>query len=104
MHCYSYSAETAEQLLKTGLYFGIGGVITYKNAKKLVRAVEAIPIERIVLETDCPYLTPHPNRGKRNYSGYLPLVIEKLAEIKGMTAEEVAEITWNNAKTLYRII
>ncbi len=103
MHCYSYSAETAEQLLKTGLYFGIGGVITYKNAKKLVRAVEAIPIERIVLETDCPYLTPHPNRGKRNYSGYLPLVIEKLAEIKGLTSEEVAEITWNNAKTLYRI-
>ena len=103
MHCYSYSLETAEQLMKTGLYFGIGGVVTYKNAKKLVRAVEAIPIERIVLETDCPYLTPTPKRGERNYSGYLIHVIEKLAEIKGLTPDEVADITWENAKRLYRL-
>jgi hydrolase, TatD family len=103
MHCYSYSRETAEQLLKTGLYFGIGGVVTYKNAKKLVRAVEAIPIEKIVLETDCPYLPPTPHRGERNYSGYLIHVIEKLAELKGLTADEVAEITWNNACRLYRL-
>ena len=103
MHCYSYSLETAEQLMKTGLYFGIGGVVTYKNAKKLVRAVEAIPIERIVLETDCPYLTPTPKRGERNYSGYLIHVIEKLAEIKGLTPDKVADITWENAKRLYRL-
>lgn len=103
MHCYSYSLETAEQLMKTGLYFGIGGVVTYKNAKKLVRAVEAMPIERIVLETDCPYLTPTPKRGERNYSGYLIHVIEKLAEIKGLTPDEVADITWENAKRLYRL-
>ena len=103
MHCYSYSQETAEQLMKTGLYFGIGGVVTYKNAKKLVRAVEAIPMERIVIETDCPYLTPTPHRGERNYSGYLIHVIEKLAEIKGLTPEEVADITWENAKRLYRL-
>jgi TatD DNase family protein len=103
MHCYSYSMETAEQLLPTGLYFGIGGVVTYKNAKKLVRAVERIPMERIVLETDCPYLTPTPHRGERNYSGYLIHVIEKLAEIKGLTPEEVAAVTWENANRLYRL-
>ena len=103
MHCYSYSAETAEILMKTGLFFGIGGVVTYKNAKKLVRAVEAIPMDRIVLETDCPYLTPTPHRGERNYSGYLIHVIEKLAEIKGLSANEVADITWENAKRLYRL-
>ena len=103
VHCYSYSRETAEILMKTGMYFGIGGVVTYKNAKKLVRAVEAMPMDRIVLETDCPYLTPSPHRGERNYSGYLIHVIEKLAEIKGITPEEVAEITWNNACRLYRI-
>ncbi|MBQ8950925.1 MAG: TatD family hydrolase [Eubacterium sp.] len=103
IHCYSYSRETAEILMKTGMYFGIGGVVTYKNAKKLVRAVEAIPMDRIVLETDCPYLTPTPHRGERNYSGYLIHVIEKLAEIKEISPEEVARITWDNACRLYRI-
>ncbi len=103
LHCYSYSRETAEILMKTGMYFGIGGVLTYKNAKKLVRAVEAIPMDRIVLETDCPYLTPTPHRGERNYSGYLIHVIEKLAEIKSLSADEVADITWENAKRLYRL-
>ena len=103
MHCYSYSKETAEILLKTGLYFGIGGVVTYKNAKKLARAVEAIPMDRIVLETDCPYLAPDPYRGKRNYSGYLTRVVERIAELKGITPEEVAKVTWNNACRLYRL-
>ena len=103
MHCYSYSKETAEILLKTGLYFGIGAVVTYKNAKKLARAVEAIPMDRIVLETDYPYLAPDPYRGKRNYSGYLTRVVERIAELKGITPEEVAKVTWNNACRLYRL-
>lgn len=76
-----------------GFYFGFGGVVTFKNAKKAVEAVEAIPIEKILLETDCPYMAPEPNRGKRNYSGYLPYVAERIAQIKQMTAQEVIDIT-----------
>lgn len=103
MHCYSYSKETAEILLKKGFYFGIGGVVTFKNAKKLVEAVEAIPLDRILLETDCPYLAPEPFRGKRNDSSLIEYVIQKIAEIKCITPEEVENTTWANACRFYGI-
>ena len=101
VHCYSYSEEMSREFLKMGFYFGIGGVVTFKNSKKLKRAVESIPISNIVLETDSPYLTPSPYRGERNNSGYLPYVVSEIARLKGMTEEEVAEITYENACRLY---
>lgn len=82
-------------------YFGIGGVLTFKNAKKLIEAANVIPLERIVLETDCPYLAPVPNRGKRNDSSNIQYVIEKLADIKGVTKEQIAEVTYQNACRVY---
>ena len=103
IHCFSASAEMAERYVKKGFYIGIGGVITFKNAKKLQEVAEKTPLDRIVLETDCPYLAPTPYRGKRNYSGYLTFVAEKLAEIKGVTTEEVYNATYENALKLYRI-
>lgn len=103
VHCYSYSEEMAREFLKMGFYFGIGGVLTFKNSKKLKRAVASIPIENIVLETDSPYLAPSPHRGERNDSRYLPLVVAEIARIKDMNKEEVARITFDNAKRLYRI-
>ena len=84
-------------------YFGIGGVLTFKNAKKLVEAVEYIPMNRILLETDCPYLAPEPYRGKRNQSSYIKYVAQRLAEIKGLGEEEVLAQTMRNAKEFYRI-
>ena len=101
IHCYSYSEELSREFIKMGFFFGIGGVVTFKNSKKLKRAVASIPIQSIVLETDSPYLAPSPNRGKRNDSGYLNLVIEEIARIKEMTPEMVEEITYENALTLY---
>ena len=103
MHCYSYSPEMAAEYLKMGFYLGIGGVLTFKNAKKLKEVVEIAPIERLLLETDCPYLAPVPNRGKRNDSRNIRYVAEELAKIKGMTTEEVIRITEKNAKRFYRI-
>ena len=103
MHCYSYSKELAGTFVQMGFYIGVGGVITFKNAKKLVETVEYIPIESIVVETDCPYLAPVPFRGKRNSSLYLPYMIKKIAEIKNMDPEEVAKITYSNAMKLYRM-
>lgn len=103
MHCYSGSTEMAKELMPTGIYFGFGGTLTFKNAKKVRAAAEAIPIDRILLETDCPYLAPEPMRSKRNSSLYMHYVAEKLAEIKGITVEEVEEITTCNAKKLYKI-
>ena len=103
IHCYSYTKETAEVFLKMGFYFGIGGVLTFKNAKKLKEAVAYIPLERIVLETDCPYLAPEPNRGKRNSSLNIPYVIKALAEIKGVEEETVRQAAWENAHKLYRL-
>ncbi len=103
IHCFSYTKEIAAEYLKMGYYFGIGGVLTYKNARKLVEAVETIPMERIVLETDCPYLPPVPNRGQRNSSLNLPFVAAKLAEIKGISYDDVIRITEENAKRLYRM-
>lgn len=104
LHCFSYTKEMAERFLKLGWYIGIGGVLTFKNAKKLREAAELIPLSRIVLETDCPYMAPEPNRGKRNDSGNLIYVAEKLAEIKGVSLEEVIRITTENTKRVYRLI
>ena len=103
MHCYSYSPEMASEYLKMGFYLGIGGVLTFKNAKKLKEVVEIAPIERLLLETDCPYLAPVPNRGKRNDSTNIHYVAEELARLKGMTSEEVIRITEENARRFYRI-
>ena len=86
-----------------GFYIGIGGVVTFKNAKKIVEVVNAIPLEHIVLETDCPYLAPVPYRGKRNSSMYLPYVVSRIAEIKGVTEEEVINTTEINARNMYRL-
>ena len=101
IHCYSYSKEMALEFIKMGYYIGVGGVITFKNAKKLVETVEAIPLERILLETYCPYMAPEPFRGKRNSSLYLPYVVQKIAEIKGVSTEEVERVTEANARELF---
>lgn len=101
IHCYSYGWEHAKIYLDMGFYLGIGGVVTFKNGKKLKEVVKNAPIERLVLETDAPYLAPVPYRGKRNHSGYLPLVAEAVAELKGLSKEEVICITEENAKRLY---
>lgn len=103
IHCYSYTKETAKIFLNMGFYFGIGGVLTFKNAKKLKEAVEYLPLDRIVLETDCPYLAPVPCRGKRNSSLNLPYIITALAQIKGISEEEVRKVTWENGMKLYRM-
>ena len=102
-HCYSGSAEMAKELVKRGWYIGFTGVLTFKNARKAVETAATIPLERIVLETDCPYMAPEPYRGRRNHSGYLPKMAEKLAQIRGLSVEEVIRITTENAKRLYRI-
>lgn len=103
VHCYSYSAEMAVEYVKMGFYIGIGGVVTFKNGKKMKEVVEALPMERIVLETDSPYLAPEPNRGKRNSSLNLVYIAQKIAEIKGIAYEEVVEITSRNAKCMYQL-
>ncbi|HBA98191.1 MAG TPA: hydrolase TatD [Lachnospiraceae bacterium] len=103
IHCFSYSWEMAHIYLNMGFYLGIGGVITFKNSRKLVEVVEKAPIDRIVLETDAPYLAPGPYRGRRNCSVYLKYVIDAVAEIKGITQQEIIDITEKNAKKLYRL-
>jgi TatD DNase family protein len=103
IHCFSYSKEIAKEYLKLGYFIGIGGVITFKNARKVVEAIESVPMDRLVIETDCPYLAPVPFRGKRNDSGKLSYVVEKIAEIKGISPEEVADLTRINAMELYRL-
>ncbi len=103
IHCYSYSKELAKEFVKMGYFIGVGGVVTFKNGRKLKETVEAIPLEKIVLETDCPYLAPEPNRGKRNDSTNLFYVAEEIARLKGMTKEEVIAITEENARKLYRM-
>lgn len=103
MHCYSYSAEMAREFVKLGMYLGIGGVVTFKNARKVCEVVREIPLEHLVLETDCPYMAPTPHRGQRNSSLYLPLVAAKIAEIKAITTEAVIRRTTENARKLYRL-
>ena len=102
-HCYSGSAEMARQLVDKGWYIGFTGVLTFKNARKAVEVAASIPLERIVLETDCPYMAPEPFRGKRNDPGKLYRMAEKLAQIRGLTVEEIHAITTENGKRLYRI-
>ncbi len=101
IHCYSYSKELARTFLDMGFYFGIGGVVTFKNGRKLKETVEYLPMDRILLETDSPYLSPVPNRGKRNDSRNLPYVVSQIARIKGITEDEVERITTDNALRLY---
>ena len=103
MHCFSGSAEMAAELVRLGMYIGIGGVITFKNARKAVEVVSAVPHDRLVLETDCPYLAPVPFRGKRNDSSYIAYTAQKVAEIWEVSAEEVIRQTAENAKTVYKI-
>ena len=102
-HCYSGSAEMARQLVDLGWYIGFTGVLTFKNARKAIEVASSIPLDRIVLETDCPYMSPDPFRGRRNDPGRLYRMAEKLAEIRGMTVEEIHAITTENGKQLYRI-
>lgn len=103
VHCYSYSPELAAEYVKMGLFIGVGGVVTFSKAKKLKETVAAIPMDNIVIETDCPYLAPVPYRGKRNSSLNLPLVLAEIASIKGISEEEAADITFANAMRLYRL-
>ena len=103
IHCFSYSAEEARKYLDMGFYIGIGGVVTFKNAKKLCEVTKYVPMDRILLETDCPYLAPEPNRGKRNSSLNLTYIAEKIAEIKNVSYEEVVEKTNENARRMYGI-
>lgn len=104
IHCYSYSADMAMDYVKMGFYIGIGGVVTFKNGKKMKEVVEAVPIERILLETDSPYLSPEPNRGKRNSSLNIPYVAQKIAEIKRISYDEVVNITEENARQMYKLL
>lgn len=103
VHCYSYSLEQAKIYTAMGFYLGIGGVVTFKNSKKLKKVVCEIPLESLLLETDCPYMAPEPNRGKRNSSLYLPHVVKAIAELKGITESEVEEVTYRNAMDLFQI-
>ena len=102
-HCFSGSAELARQLTDLGWYIGFTGVLTFKNARRAIEAAQAIPLERIVIETDCPYMSPEPFRGKRNDPGKVYRMAEKLAEIRGISVEEAQAITFENGKRLYRI-
>ena len=103
IHCFSYTKEMAREYLDMGFFLGIGGVLTFKNARKLVETVEYAPLDRLVLETDCPYLSPVPNRGKRNSSLNLTYVADQLAALKGVDRETVEKMTWDNARKLYRL-
>ena len=103
VHCFSYSPEIALEAIRLGFYVGVGGVVTFKNAKKLKETVERIPLEKIVLETDCPYLAPVPFRAKRNSSLYLEYVVEEIAMLKQTDPETVKEITYKNALDMYRL-
>lgn len=103
IHCFSGSLEMAREYVRMGYHLGIGGVVTYKNAKVLKQVVKDIPLEYLVTETDCPYLAPEPHRGTRNSSLNLPYVIQEVADLKGLTAERVEDIMFENAKNLYRL-
>ncbi len=102
-HCYSGSAETAKELLSRGWYLGFTGVITFKNARKSHEVLQMMPADRILLETDCPYLAPVPHRGKRCHSGLLPHTLETLAQLRGISVQEAAQLTLDNARRFYGI-
>ncbi|MDE7327477.1 MAG: TatD family hydrolase [Lachnospiraceae bacterium] len=103
IHCFSYGVEMAREYVKMGFFLGVGGVLTFKNARRLREVVEQIPLEYLVLETDCPYLAPEPHRGERNSSLNLPLVVREFARIRGITEAEVIRATTENAERLYRL-
>lgn len=103
IHCFSYSPEIAKEYVKMGFYIGVGGVLTFSNAKKLVQTVENIPLSSILLETDCPYLAPNPFRGERNDSSTLPYVVREIAKIKGTTEDDVIGVTEENARKFYSL-
>lgn len=103
MHCFSGSAETAREIVAMGMYVGFTGVVTFKNAKKALKALETVPLDRLLVETDCPYMAPEPNRGKRNHSGYLPYTVAAMAAVKGVSPDEMAEIMAENAERLFNI-
>lgn len=103
IHCYSYSAEICRDFLNMGFYIGVGGVVTYKNGRKLKEVVDMLPMDRILLETDCPYLSPTPHRGERNSSLFIPYIVSEIASIKGISEEEVMDITMKNALTMYKL-
>lgn len=103
IHCFSYSVEEARKYLDMGFYLGIGGVVTFKNGRKLREVVEYAPLDRLLLETDCPYLAPEPNRGKRNSSLNLKYVISEIAGIKNISEKEVEDITMANARAMYSV-
>ena len=103
LHCFSGSPETAAEVLKLGMYIGLGGALTFKNAKKAVEVAQMLPLDRLLLETDCPYMAPVPMRGKRNNSGYIPFIAEKVSEIKGIAPQSVLDITMENTKVLFNI-
>ncbi|KQU19742.1 hydrolase TatD [Bacillus sp. Leaf13] len=101
MHCFSGSAETAMECIDMNFYISLGGPVTFKNAKKPKEVAAAVPLDRLLIETDCPYLAPHPYRGKRNEPSYVKLVAEQIAEIKQLSVEEVSQATTDNAKKLF---
>lgn len=103
IHCFSYSKEMAAEFLKLDYYFGIGGVVTFQNAKKLREVVAYLPIDKILLETDSPYLAPVPNRGKRNNSGNIPYIAQEIAQIKGVSYEEIIAATRQNSERLFGV-
>ena len=103
VHCFSGSAETAREILNLGMMISFTGVLTFENAKKAIAACAAVPLDRLMIETDCPYMTPEPHRGKRNFSGYVEFVARKMAEIKGVSYDELVDITERNAKRFYGI-
>ena len=103
IHCYSGSKEMARDYLNLGYYLGIGGVLTFKNARVVKEVVEYAPLDRILVETDCPYLAPVPYRGKRNSSLLIPFILDEIAQIKGITRAEAERATWENAMKMYRI-
>lgn len=103
VHCFSGSREMAREIIRLGMYIGLNGVVTFPNARKSLEVVKEIPIERLVLETDCPYLAPTPVRGKRNDSSNIPYIAEKISEVLGMDAQELLDITNKNAKMLYNL-
>jgi TatD DNase family protein len=103
MHCFGGDLSIMEECLKLGFLIGLGGPVTFKNAKLPQEIAKHVPLDRLLIETDCPYLAPHPYRGKRNETGYVRLVAEKIAEIRGLSLEELAKITMDNALRLFRL-
>ncbi len=102
-HCYSGSLEMAKELVKRGWYIGFTGVVTFKNARKAVEVAENIPLDRILIETDCPYMAPEPYRGRRNDPSLVPFVAAKIAQLRGLTPEDIGKATSENARRLFRI-